>query len=52
MIFRSRNVRWVGHVTRMRTKRRACGDLVGRPEINTALRRPRRSRWEDNAKID
>jgi hypothetical protein len=35
----------------MRTKRSAYRNSVGKPEINIALRRPRR-RWEDDAEMD
>ena len=35
-------MRWGGHVARIRERRGAIGDLVGRP----------RRRWEDNIKMD
>jgi hypothetical protein len=44
-------LRWAGHVARMRAKRNAYRILVGKPEENRLLGRPRR-RWVDNIKID
>ena len=44
-------MRWVGHVTRMREMRGVYRVLVGKPEGNGPLGRPRR-RWEDNIKTD
>ncbi|KAJ4451807.1 hypothetical protein ANN_03281 [Periplaneta americana] len=46
-----RHLRWVGHVARMGESRNAYRVLVGRPEENRPLGRPRR-RWEDNIKMD
>jgi hypothetical protein len=43
----SRRMRWAGHVARMGEKRNAYKILVGKPERNRPLGRPRR-RWEDN----
>jgi hypothetical protein len=40
-----------GHVARMREKRNAYRDLVGKSEGNRPLGRPRH-RWEDNIKMD
>jgi hypothetical protein len=44
-------MRWTGHVARMGEKRNACRLLVGKPEREGPLRRPRR-RWVDNIKMD
>jgi hypothetical protein len=41
-IMKSRRMRWAGHVARMGEKRNACGLLVGNPEGNKSLGRPRR----------
>jgi hypothetical protein len=46
-MFKSRRVRWAGHVARMGEKRTAYRILVGK----NPLRRPRR-RWKDNIKTD
>ncbi|KAJ4450395.1 hypothetical protein ANN_01819 [Periplaneta americana] len=46
-----RRLRWAGHVTRMGESRNAYRVLVGRPEGERPLGRPRR-RWEDNIKMD
>jgi hypothetical protein len=50
-VVKSRRMRWEGHVVRMREKRGAHRLLVGKPEGEGPLGRPRR-RWEDNIKID
>jgi hypothetical protein len=50
-VVKSRRMRWVGHVARMREKRGAYRILVGRPEGRRPLGRLRR-RWEDNIKMD
>jgi hypothetical protein len=50
-VFKSRRIRWVGHVARMREGRGVYRVLVGRSEIKRPLARPRR-RWEDNIKMD
>jgi hypothetical protein len=42
---------WAGHVARIREKRNAYRILVGKPEGNRPLGRPRR-RWEDNINMD
>jgi hypothetical protein len=48
-VFKSRSMRWAGHVARMGEKK-VLRVLVGRPEGKRPLGRPRR-RWEDNIKI-
>jgi hypothetical protein len=50
-MIKSRRMKWTGHVGRMEAKRNACRILVGKPEGERPLRRPRR-RWVDNIKID
>ena len=46
------NIRiWAGHVARMGEGRYVHRVLVGKPEGNRPLGRPRR-RWEDNIKMD
>jgi hypothetical protein len=47
----SRRMRWAGHVARMGEKRNAYRILVGKPEGQRPLGRPRRT-WVDNIKID
>ena len=42
--------RWVGHVARTGERGGVYRVLVGRPEGNSALGRPRR-RWKDNIKM-
>ena len=44
-------LRWAGHVARMEQSRNAYRVLVGKPEGERPLGRPRR-RWEDNIKMD
>jgi hypothetical protein len=44
-------MRWAGHVARMGEKRNVYRWLVGKPEGNRPLGRPRR-RWMDNIKMD
>ena len=44
---KSRRLRWAGHVARMEQFRNAYIVLMGKPESNRPLGRPRR-RWEDN----
>jgi len=44
-------MRWAGHVARMGEDRGVHRVLVGKPEGNRPLGRPRR-RWEDNIKMD
>jgi hypothetical protein len=48
---KSRMMRWAGHVARMVAKRNAYRILVGKPEGNRSVGRPRR-RWVGNVKID
>ncbi|KAJ4430087.1 hypothetical protein ANN_22296 [Periplaneta americana] len=48
---KSRRLRWAGYVARMGESRSAYRVLVGRPEGNRPLGRPRRM-WEDNIKMD
>jgi hypothetical protein len=50
-IMKSRKMRWASHVARMGEKRNAYGLLVGKPEGNRPLGRPRR-RWVDNIRMD
>jgi hypothetical protein len=47
---KSRRMRWAGHVARSGEKRNAYRILVGKPEGNRPLGRPRR-RWVDNIKM-
>jgi hypothetical protein len=47
----SRRMRLAGHVAHMGEKRNAYRLLVGKPERERPLRKPRR-RWEDNIKMD
>jgi hypothetical protein len=44
-------MRWARHVARIREKRNAYMNLVGRPEGNRPLGSPI-YRWEDNIKMD
>jgi hypothetical protein len=48
-MMKSRTVRWAGHVARMGETRNAYTAMVGKPEGNRPLGRPR-CRWEDNIK--
>jgi hypothetical protein len=50
-VTKSRRVRWAGHVARMGKGRGVYRVLVGKPEGNRPLGRPRR-RWEDNVRMD
>jgi len=50
-VIKSRRIRWVGHVTRMRERRDVYRVLVGKPERKSVLGRPR-LRWEDNIEVD
>jgi hypothetical protein len=50
-VIKSRRMRWVGHVARMREERGVHRVLVGKPEGKRSLGRPRR-KWEDNIKMD
>ena len=49
--FKSRRLRWAGHVARVEQSRNACRVLVGNPERKRPLGRPGR-RWEDNIGMD
>ena len=44
-------MRWAGHVASMGDSRCVDRVLVGKPEGNTSVGRPRH-RWEDNIKMD
>jgi hypothetical protein len=48
-VIKSRRMRWVGHVARMRRGSGIYRVFVGRPKGKRPLERPRR-RWEDNIK--
>jgi hypothetical protein len=48
---KSRRMKWAGHVARMGEKRNAYRILVGKPEGERPLGRPR-CRWVDNIKLD
>jgi hypothetical protein len=48
---KSRQMRWVGHVARMGEERKVYKVLLGKPEGNRPLGRPRR-RWEDGIRMD
>jgi len=48
---KSRRMRWAGHVARMGEGRGVYRVLVGKPEGERPLGRPRR-RWEDNIKME
>jgi hypothetical protein len=50
-VFKSRRIRWAGHVARMGEGRGVYRVLVGRPEGKRPLGRPMR-RCEDNIKMD
>ena len=50
-VVKSRRMRWVGHVARMRQGRGVRRVLVGKPEGKRPLGRPRR-RCEDNINMD
>jgi hypothetical protein len=45
-----RRMIWVGHITQMGDKKKACRILVRKPERKSLLRRPR-NRWVDNIKV-
>jgi hypothetical protein len=49
--FKSRRMRWTGHVAGMGEERKAYKVLVGKPEGKIPLGRPRR-RWEDGVRMD
>jgi hypothetical protein len=48
---KSRRMRWAGHMARMEKERKLYKVLVGKPEGNRLLGRPR-SRWEDGITMD
>jgi hypothetical protein len=48
---KSRIMRWAGHVACMGEERNVYKVLVGKPEGNRPLGRPRR-RWEDGIRVD
>ena len=48
---KSRRLRWAGHVAGMEQFRNAYRVLVGKPESERPLGRPRR-RWEDNIEMN
>ena len=50
-VVKLRRVRWAGHVARMGDDRGVHSVLVGKPEGERPLGRPR-CRWEDNIKMD
>ena len=50
-VVKSRRMRWAEHVARMGKRRDVHRVLVGEPERNRPLGRPRR-RWEDIIKMD
>ena len=50
-VVKSRRMRWAGHVARMGEGRGVHRVLVGKPEGERPLGRPRR-RWKDNIKTD
>ena len=50
-VVKPRRMRWAGYVARMGEDRGVQRVLVGKPEENRPLGRPRR-RWEDNIKLD
>jgi hypothetical protein len=50
-IIKSMRMRWAAHVARIREKRIVYRILVGKPEGNRPLGRPRRS-WVNNIKMD
>ena len=50
-VIKSRRMRWAGHVAHVRERRGVYRILVGKPDRNRPLGRPKR-RWEDNIKMD
>jgi hypothetical protein len=50
-VIKPRRMRWAGHVVYMRKERGVYRVLVGKPEGNKPLGRPRH-RWENNIKMD
>jgi hypothetical protein len=51
ILFKSRRVRWMGHVGHVGEMINAYNILVGKPKGKRPLRRPRH-RWEDNIRMD
>jgi hypothetical protein len=51
IIFKSRRMKWAGHIERMGNKRNAYMILVGKPDGMRPQGRHRR-RWVDNIKMD
>ena len=49
-VIKSRRMRWAGHVARMGEGREVYRVLVGKPEGQRPLGKPRR-RWEDNIRM-
>ena len=49
-VIKSRKMRWVGHVVCMEESRGIYRVLVGKPEGERPLERPKH-RWEDNIKM-
>ena len=50
-MFKSRRLRWAGHVARMEESGSAFKILTDKPTGKRPLGRPRR-RWEDNIRMD
>jgi hypothetical protein len=50
-MIQSKRMKYTGYVDRMEEKRNACRVLVGKPEENRPLGRPR-CRMENNIRID
>ena len=50
-VIKSRRMRWAGHVARMGEEKEAYRVLMGKPEGNRPLGRPRR-RWVDNIRME
>jgi len=50
-VYKSRRIRWAGHVARMGDGRIVYRVLVEKPEGREPLGKPRR-RWEDNIRMD
>jgi hypothetical protein len=50
-MIKSRRMRWTGHVARMGEGRGVYRVLIGRPQSERPLGRPRH-RWDDNIKMD
>ena len=50
-VFKSRRLRWAGHVARMEEGRSAFKILTGKPTEKRPLARSRR-RWEDNIRMN